>query len=103
MSMFLKKTWVGVALLLTLISAIGPGPVHAQVQLSHPTGGWRASASSGAFMQDVNYPASRVNLREGASVSAQISGHIQQAGGGNHHHKSHIAPLHAHNAVFLAR
>ena len=79
MSMFLKKTWVGFPLLLTLISAIGPSTVHAQVQLSHPTGGWRASASSGAFMQDVNYPASRVNLREGASVSAQISGHIQQA------------------------
>lgn len=79
MSMHVKNPWAGVALLLTLISAIGPGAVHAQVQLSHPTGGWRASASSGAFMQDVNYPASRVNLREGASVSAQISGHIQQA------------------------
>lgn len=54
--------------------------VHAQnngTQLQAPTGGWRASLGENNFVQEVNYPASKVNLREGTSLSAQIKGQIR--------------------------
>jgi uncharacterized protein YfaP (DUF2135 family) len=65
---------------LMMISAGMPQKVLAQVELAQPQGGWRADVGrSGGFMQEVNYPASRVNLHEGTSASAQIRGQIQKA------------------------
>lgn len=51
----------------------------AQVQLDAPRGGWVAAARDGGFMQEVNYPASRVMVRPGQSEAAQIRGHIRGA------------------------
>ncbi len=52
---------------------------NAQIHIDTPKGGWTAAQRDGGFMQEVNYPASRVSVREGQSVAAQISGQIQQA------------------------
>ncbi|MEY4766622.1 MAG: hypothetical protein RI907_3295 [Pseudomonadota bacterium] len=51
----------------------------ARVQLEHPQGGWRADARGNGFMQEVNYPASRVSVRDGVSTASQIRGQIQGA------------------------
>lgn len=57
--------------------------LHAAVALGQvpevaaPVGGWTAAAPADSFMQDVNYPASRVNLRPDTSISAQIRGVVR--------------------------
>jgi uncharacterized protein YfaP (DUF2135 family) len=52
----------------------------ASITMRAPVGGWRVAPAEQGFVQDVNYPASRVSLRPGTSLSAQISGQIQQHG-----------------------
>jgi uncharacterized protein YfaP (DUF2135 family) len=55
----------------------------AQVSIDAPTGGWRNSAGADEeYSQQVNYPASSVNLRAGQSASAQIRGRIAGASKG---------------------
>ncbi len=44
--------------------------------MAAPLGGWTAAPAKDAFVQEVNYPASRVNLRSGTSINAQIKGSI---------------------------
>lgn len=62
-------------------------PAQAQVQLDQPVGGWRSQDRDNEFVQTVNYPASRVNLRDGVSAAAQIRGQIA------HHPKGQPATL----------
>jgi uncharacterized protein YfaP (DUF2135 family) len=46
--------------------------------LQAPAGGWRATVGENNFVQEVNYPASKVSLRGDASVSSQIRGQIRK-------------------------
>jgi uncharacterized protein YfaP (DUF2135 family) len=46
--------------------------------LQAPAGGWRATVGDSNFVQEVNYPASKVNLRGDTNVSAQIQGQIRK-------------------------
>lgn len=60
-------------LLACLLAAEAP----AQVKIDTPTGGWRHSAGDTAdYTQEVNYPASSVNVPRGQAASAQIRGRI---------------------------
>jgi uncharacterized protein YfaP (DUF2135 family) len=61
---------------LILLCALSVHAHAAGPTLERPTGGWRADDRSNEFVQSVNYPANRVNLREGTSAAAQIRGHI---------------------------
>ena len=55
----------------------------AQVSIDNPGGGWRNSAGAREeYTQEVNYPASSVNLRPGQSASGQIRGRIAGAAKG---------------------
>lgn len=52
----------------------------AQVSVDAPQGGWRHSAGDNVtYTQEVNYPASSVNLQPGQAASAQIRGRIANA------------------------
>lgn len=62
---------------LFLLGQLMPG--HAQVRIDNPKGGWTAAQGDGGFMQEVHYPANRVNVRSQQAMNAQIRGHIQQA------------------------
>lgn len=58
---------------------VAPGAL-AQVTLDTPKGGWRnSSGEREQYTQDVNYPASSVNLQPGQSTMAQIRGRIAGA------------------------
>ena len=66
-------------------SASAQAQSPAQVRLQLPQGGWRAADRDTGFVQTVNYPASRVAVRDGQSTAAQIRGQIlgaPKAGGG---------------------
>ena len=53
---------------------------QAQVTIDAPKGGWRNSAGAREeYTQEVNYPASSVNLQAGQSETAQIRGRIAGA------------------------
>lgn len=55
-------------------------PALAQVTIESPRGGWRNSAGAQEqYSQEVNYPASSVNMQEGQSETAQIRGRIKNA------------------------
>jgi uncharacterized protein YfaP (DUF2135 family) len=55
-------------------------PALAQVTIESPKGGWRNSAGAQEqYSQEVNYPASSVNMQEGQSETAQIRGRIANA------------------------
>jgi len=99
-----NKTFLGTALLslFAVVSSAGtPNTAPssqdsgAKIDLTVPRGGWRASPAENAFVQEVNYPASRVNLRAGTSVSAQISGQIHQIA------KGKTPPTLVVNGVFM--
>jgi uncharacterized protein YfaP (DUF2135 family) len=49
----------------------------ADTELAAPRGGWSAAEPANAFVQEVNYPASRVNLRGDVGIAAQIRGVIR--------------------------
>ena len=52
----------------------------AQATIAAPVGGWRNSTSQQEqYTQNVNYPASSVNMQDGQSASAQIRGRIAGA------------------------
>lgn len=60
-------------LLLSLI----PLAASAEVRLDTPRGGWRQGSGDGEhFMQQVNYPASSVNVAEDQADTARIKGAI---------------------------
>ena len=59
-----------------LFAATSVAAQAGDVQLQTPRGGWRVQDRSGEFMQAVHYPASRVNVAEGADLAAQLRGHI---------------------------
>ena len=60
-------------LLLSLI----PLAASAEVRIDTPRGGWREGSGDGAhFMQQVNYPASSVNVAEDQADTARIKGAI---------------------------
>lgn len=73
-----------VASLLSLI-AWTPEAGAADIQMTHPVGGWRADVQDGdgqgSFMQEVHYPAVRVNVAEGTPIAAQIRGRIASRAG----------------------
>ena len=53
---------------------------QAQVTIDAPKGGWRNSAGAQEeYTQEVNYPASSVNLQPGQGETAQIRGRIAGA------------------------
>ena len=57
-----------------------PLAAQAQVTIDAPKGGWRNSAGAREeYTQEVNYPASSVNLQAGQSETAQIRGRIAGA------------------------
>lgn len=63
-----------------LLCALCAASAGAQVTIDQPASGWRHSAGNAArFQQEVNYPASSVNV-EGQPLSAQIRGRIAGAG-----------------------
>lgn len=51
----------------------------ASTRLDSPVGGWRAGDATRGFVQEVHYPAVRVNVAEGTALSAQIRGRIAAA------------------------
>lgn len=68
----LRATVLGVA---ALAATVAPA---ATVELDAPSGGWRNSqGEKTAFRQNVNYPASSVNLPEGTPAGSLIRGHIR--------------------------
>jgi len=63
-----------------LLASILTLPALAQVTIESPKSGWRNSAGAHEqYSQEVNYPASSVNLQEGQSETAQIRGRIANA------------------------
>jgi len=60
------------------VACLGQMAWAADIQLDAPRGGWTAGQSS-SFMQEVHYPAARVNLRGGTAVNSQIRGQIKAA------------------------
>jgi len=73
-------------LFLPLIVLLAAGAAQAQVSLDAPRGGWKHSGGEpGQHMQDVNYPASRVNAgasrrgENGQELGASIRGRITRA------------------------
>jgi uncharacterized protein YfaP (DUF2135 family) len=66
-------------LLMGLTCVVGPfSSAWAQVRIDTPVGGWRATQGPQQdFLQEVNYPASNVNVN-GRSAPALIQGHILQ-------------------------
>jgi uncharacterized protein YfaP (DUF2135 family) len=72
-------TMVGTAVCGTSLPA---GAAQPAVSLDQPRGGWRVQDRSGDFVQEVNYPASRVNLGSRVSVAAQIRGRLHNHGKG---------------------
>ncbi len=64
---------------LCALALLAASPLHAQVRIETPAGGWRASASQQQdFIQEVHYPAAAVNSN-GRSASALIRGHVAGA------------------------
>lgn len=63
--------------------------------LQAPAGGWRATVGDNNFVQEVNYPASKVNLRGDTSISAQIQGQIRKTS------KSKLPPTLVVNGVAM--
>ena len=54
-----------------------PLAASAEVRIDTPRGGWREGSGDGAhFMQQVNYPASSVNVAEDQADTARIKGAI---------------------------
>lgn len=57
-----------------------PSCAMAQVKLDTPRGGWRnTNGAQEQYTQEVNYPASSVNMQQGQSETAQIRGQIAGA------------------------
>lgn len=74
--------------LLPILTLAAAGICHAQVAIDAPLGGWKHSGGAAAqHMQDVHYPASRVNAGatryddDGRATGAAIRGRIAQAAG----------------------
>lgn len=61
-----------------LLALTGHAAQAGGIQLDAPRGGWTTGQSS-SFMQEVHYPAARVNLRAGTAVNSQIRGQIKAA------------------------
>lgn len=59
------------------LAALG-APVLAATGIEAPIGGWRFGEDGAPYTQEVNYPASQVNLDGRVPVSAQIKGRISQ-------------------------
>lgn len=81
---------------LTLLATLAAGTAAAQVSLEAPVGGWKHSGGEPVqYMQDVNYPASRVNagaMREnddGQGLGAAIRGRIARTAS-EKSHKPHL-------------
>lgn len=71
----MKPSLIGLLLATTIAF-----PALAQVTIESPRGGWRNSAGAQEqYSQEVNYPASSVNMQEGQSETAQIRGRIANA------------------------
>ena len=64
--------WWGALALCAAGGAAAEGP-----ELAAPRGGWSAAQPANAFVQEVHYPASRVNLRGDVGIAAQIRGVIR--------------------------
>lgn len=60
------------------VALLGQMAWAADIQLDAPRGGWTAGQDS-SFMQEVHYPAARINLRAGTAVNSQIRGQIKVA------------------------
>lgn len=61
------------------LAAAAAGAAQAQApELAAPRGGWSAAAPANAFVQEVQYPASRVNLRGSVGIAAQIRGSVRE-------------------------
>ncbi|GGZ11243.1 YfaP family protein [Pseudoduganella plicata] len=73
----MKLTPLGLLLAFTFTFTL---TAQAQVTIESPRGGWRNSAGAQEqYSQEVNYPASSVNMQEGQSETAQIRGRIANA------------------------
>lgn len=72
------STWRWPIAAMALVALTGQVAWAGGIQLDAPRGGWTAGQDS-SFMQEVHYPAARVNLRGGTAVNSQIRGQIKAA------------------------
>jgi len=74
----MKRADVTMKRIVSILLLLGAASVWAgDITLDAPVGGWRHSSTEDqAFMQTVNYPAVKVNVRDTTAVASMIRGHI---------------------------